>query len=123
MALVFNISCEKCGWHLGPTDGGNLYAVLDDGTRRPLPHPAEFTTALELTGQSLEELRKANRVGAELHYLCLQCGVDKYLDPQFDDRSCAICGHEAMVEVREAKNQTCPACKAGNLKQEHIGIS
>lgn len=123
MALIFKLACNRCDWQLGPTDGGHLYAILDDGTRKALPHPAEFATALEATGKELDQLQKERRIGTELQFLCLECATDTYLDPKADNKECSDCGSTTLVEVGDAKDQICPSCGTGRLAQEHIGIS
>ncbi|MEM9444942.1 MAG: hypothetical protein AAGA18_06270 [Verrucomicrobiota bacterium] len=123
MALIFKLECDKCDFTVGPTGGGHLYVTLDDGSRKPLPHPAEFSTALDATGKELPELQKEKRIGSELQYLCLACGHDLYLDPSKDVLVCPVCTSDNLIDMQKVKKKACPKCKEGHLRQEHIGIS
>lgn len=82
MPAIMRAFCDACDYGTRFISQSATFAVLDNGKEEVLPHPCEKLEAIELTGKSLAELAKENRLRYRYGLICRTCGeFDLYTNP------------------------------------------
>lgn len=128
MPIIYALGCAEC-------DNSKMvgfisvpFIMLENGERKNLSHPGEDRAAKHLTGLSLRQLRKRNRVGERDTFVCERClkiqllAADEILD------ACPQCAHSELLAIRTLLGKTdshmrCAKCRNGSLVLKRDGIS
>ena len=116
MPAIMRACCDACDYGVGSCPQSVTFAVLDDGKEEVLGHPCEEEDAIELTGKSLRELAKENRLRYRYGLICRTCGeYDLYTNP-----SAKKAGHilsiVGSISPADANEMECVHCSSKGLQ-------
>jgi hypothetical protein len=123
MPEILRAYCDACDYGVVCTQSAT-FIVLDNRKEKVLPHPCEDLEAEELTGKSLTELAKENRLRYRYGLICRTCGeYDLYTNP-----SAKKAGHirsiVGCISPADADKMECVHCGSTGLQSvmgEQIG--
>jgi predicted RNA-binding Zn-ribbon protein involved in translation (DUF1610 family) len=137
MPKIDKFECDKCGFRLPMGEGGYQYVTNDAGEKVVCQHPCEDLIVAQVLGFyvpeegvaatkppiSLEEFKRLRRerIGWNLHCVCLDCLGQFDLDLMKEERVCPKCQSKEVKAEEEMVSQTCPKCKTGIIKREWTG--
>lgn len=107
MPALLNYECDVCNFVFSKAYGGPYFYVKIDEEDVLLPHPAESSVALKLTGKTIPELEKEGLAVVKDDRICLNC-------LKFE-KNC-LCSPAELIEIPKLKDMDCPRCKKGTVK-------
>ena len=128
MPIIYALACTECdnskmvGFINVPFD------VRENGERKNLPHPGEDRAARHLTGLSVRNLRKRNRIGQRDMFVCERCLKTQLFASDEILEACPQCAHTELLAIRTLLGKTeshmrCAKCRNGSLVLKRDGIA
>lgn len=147
MPIIFDLKCSSCDYKSMASSTGIV--ILDDGTEERLGHPTESVRTKRLTGLTLEELVRTDRIRYAHQLVCGACGelgvyrreelglstesgdLNIYFaqltyhpsDVDAARATCKSCGRQAVRRMDNLTDLICPKCGRITQSMEIGGIS